>query len=206
MEFLPPVEMLGAMPSTILALVLFGTGVMLLLLGWDIYRVALVVLGVLIGAAMGAGLAFLVDIPMLILAIPLGLLVGVLSVGLEKVGAFVVGGMCGAVPLLAGQDMFGPGYGIYIAAGLAFIIAGVLAVMLWRPMIIVSFSVLGGWLMAQGVLIATDRMQPNPLRSLAAAHPYWTAGVMALITLIGVFFQASGREEEIPSGKKGKKK
>lgn len=202
MTIFPSVETLGSVPAAVLALVLFGSGVMLLLLGWNIYRVVLVTLGVLVGAAMGAGVAFLMGLPMILLALPLGLLVGVVSVRLEKVGAFLVGGLCSAVPLLIGREMFAPGYGIYVAAGLAFLITGTLAVLLWRPMIIVSFAVIGASLMAEGVLIATDSLKPNSLRDLAGQHPYWTAGVMAFVTLVGVCFQATGDDDGAAKVKK----
>ena len=178
-----------SVPPIMLAAALFGLGVMCLLFGWHVYRVSLVALAVLIGAAMGAGIAFLAHIPMVILALPVGILVGLVAARLEKVGAFLIGGLGSALWILSSPTFSGPRVGLYVAAGLAFLITGILAILLWRPMIIVSLAATGSWFLASAVLLSADTFSPGALRQIVSQHPHWVIVLMALVTLIGVWFQ-----------------
>ena len=178
-----------SVPPIMLAAALFGLGVMCLLFGWHVYRVSLVTLAVLIGGAMGAGIAFLAHIPMVILALPVGILVGLVAARLEKVGAFLIGGLCSALWILSSPTFSGPRVGLYVAAGLAFLITGILAILLWRPMIIVSLAATGSWFLASAVLLSADTFSPGALRQIVSQHPHWVIVLMALVTLIGVWFQ-----------------
>lgn len=189
-----------SIPPLVLAAALLGVGVTFLLFGWHIYRIALVSVGVLNGAAIGAGIAFALNagfsirIPVIVLAVPIGVLVGLVALRLEKVGAFFVGGLCGAIPLLGLRHFFEAGYGLYAAAGIAFVLCGILAIFLWRPMIIISLSVIGAYCLANAAVLATDRLETFNLRELAAAHPYGAATATGILTAIGVLFQT--REEK----------
>ena len=178
-----------SVPPIMLAAALFGLGVMCLLFGWHVYRVSLVTLAVLIGGAIGAGIAFLAHIPMVILALPVGILVGLVAARLEKVGAFLIGGLCSALWILSSPTFSGPRVGLYVAAGLAFLITGILAILLWRPMIIVSLAATGSWFLASAVLLSADTFSPGALRQIVSHHPHWVIVLMALVTLIGVWFQ-----------------
>ena len=178
-----------SVPPIMLAAALFGLGVMCLLFGWHVYRVSLVTLAVLIGGAIGAGIAFLAHIPMVILALPVGILVGLVAARLEKVGAFLIGGLCSALWILSSPTFSGPRVGLYVAAGLAFLITGILAILLWRPMIIVSLAATGSWFLASAVLLSADTFSPGALRQIVSQHPHWVIVLMALVTLIGVWFQ-----------------
>ena len=196
-------------PPAFLSALMFAVGLLLLFFGWQTYRISWVVIGVLVGGAIGTGIAFTLDIvfevkvPALVFALPLGIILGLLTHSLQKVGAFLVGGLCGAVPLLASQHIVGTGAGVFIAAGAAFILGGILAVLLWRPMIIVSFSVVGAFFIAQGALLASDCFESVHLRELVARHPLATAGAVILLTLVGVYFQTLGGEKP-PEEKKAK--
>jgi len=197
-------------PPAIVSVLVFVIGLLFLFFGWQTYRVSWVVTGVLVGGAVGLGIAFTLDvvfdvkIPALVLALPFGIVLGLLTHRLEKLGAFLVGGLCGAVPLLASPHIVGTGTGVFIAAGGTFILGGVLAILLWKPMIIVSFCVVGACLVVQGALLASDCFDSVHLRQLAAAHPWMTAGSVVMLTLIGLYFQTLGAEKP-PEKKKPKK-
>jgi len=203
-QWLTEFEPITCVPPSVLGAMLFGLGVMLLLFGWQVYRISLVVLGVLVGGAIGGGLAFLVKLPMIILALPIGILVGLLAGRLEKVGAFLVGGLCSALWILSSPAPVTDRIGLYVAAGLAFIVTGLLAVMLWRPMVIVSMAVTGSWLLVSALVTGTEPFSPGTLRQMASRRPMWTAIVMALVTLTGIGFQARSSAQEPAAAEKGK--
>jgi len=197
MSWLADLTQLEPLPPLVLAPALGGLGVLLLLFGWHIYRVLFVAMAVLMGGALGAGAGFLLNVPMLFLALPLGIVVGLFALRIEKVGAFFTGGLCSALWVLSSPRFPDSGAGLYIAACLAFIITGILAVLLWRPMIIVSLAAIGAWLLTNAILLATDALTSGVLRRQFETHPWWCLFFVALITLIGVGFQAGIREEEV---------
>ena len=191
--FVPWLTELGALeavPPFVLAAMFFGLDVMFLLFGWQIYRISLVVLAVLVGGAIGAGIAHLVKCPALIFALPVGIVLGLLAGRLEKVGAFLMGGLCSAVWLLSSPAFSGERSGLYIASGLAFLITGILAVLIWRPMIIAGMALIGSWLLLNALLSGTETFSPGTLRGFLSQHPWWGFACMALITLIGIVFQS----------------
>jgi len=196
------VKIVEAVPAGPLSVILIGGGIVFLFFGWGLYRVSLVSWGVLIGGSIGAGIAlglrygFSIHVPTLVLSIPLGIMMGLIALKLEKVGAFFVGGLCGAIPLLSGRTVLGEGYGIYVAAGLAFLLGGILAVLFWKPMIILSLSVIGAFLVAHGALYGDEAFSSGNLRGIAAAHPYWTATAVGLLTFVGVYFQSGAAKEK----------
>ena len=73
MSWLADLTQLEPFPPLVLAPALGGMGVLLLLFGWHIYRVLFVAMAVLAGGALGAGAGFLLGVPTLILALPLGI-------------------------------------------------------------------------------------------------------------------------------------
>ena len=197
MSWLADLTQLEPFPPLVLAPALGGLGVLLLLFGWHIYRVLFVAMAVLTGAALGAGAGFLLTVPLLILALPLGIVVGLLALKLEKVGAFFTGGLCSALWVLSSPRFPESGMGLYAAACLAFVITGILAVFLWRPMIIVSLAAIGSWLLTNAILLATDALTDGALRRLFETRPWWCLFFVALVTLVGVGFQAGFRDKEV---------
>jgi len=173
----------------ILSLVLLAAGVLFLLFGWHVYRVSIVALGVLIGGALGAGLAFLVGIHWLILALPVGVGVGLLTPRMEKLGAFLAGGLCGAVPILLGTASLDSGWGGYLAAGLAFVLAGVVAVFVWRPTVIIGLALAGAFLIANAASLLGDLFGVGGHR-LMARHPIIAGGAICVLALLGALFQS----------------
>ena len=196
MSWLADLTQLEPLPPLVLAPALGGLGVLLLLFGWHIYRVLFVAMAVLIGGALGAGAGFLLNVPMLILALPLGIVMGLIALRIEKVGAFFTGGLCSALWVLSSPRFPDSGIGLYIAAFLAFVITGILAVFLWRPMIIVSLAGIGSWFFTNAILLATDALTSGALRRLFNTHSWWCLFFVALVTLAGVGFQAGFGDKE----------
>lgn len=203
-------EIVMAVPAPALAAMGFGAGLALLLFGWRIYRVALVSVGVLAGGAIGTAIAvalrvwFHLNLPAVVLAIPIGVLLGLVTLKLEKIGAFLAGGACGALPILMTFSTADYGNGLYLAAGLAFLLGGLLAVLLWRPMIILSLAVLGAALIGQCALLSSDLIGRFDLRRLAAQYPYVWAAAMGILAMLGCLFQMRLIEEK-PEDKKSEK-
>jgi len=176
-------------PPPVLACLLLGAGVLLLFYGWRIYRIGLVCAGVLVGAALGVALAKKLGIHPLLVALPMGLLVGISALMLQKVGAFLAGGACALVPIFALRGMFHSEQAFYFAAALAFLIGALLALMLWRPMITVSLAMIGASFLSHGVIVAADLLGRNWGSQAAERHPYLITGAVIAATIFGVYFQ-----------------
>jgi len=204
------IAIVEAVPAEALAVGMFVAGVALLFFGWHLYRIALVAAGVLMGGvigtliAVGLRIAFSVRIPALVLAIPVGVVVGLLAIKMQKVGAFIVGGLCIAIPILASRSLIEAGRAVWIAGGIGFVLGGVLAVLLWRPMIVISLAVIGSKSIALGTFGIFDRIGRFDLRARSEQHPYATAGILGVVTLLGVLFQM--REDLAPKKKSEKKR
>jgi len=197
----PQNELFGVVPVLLSAAIYFGLGVLLLMFGWHAYRVSLVVVGVLLGGGVGAGLASLVHIHPLIIALPLGILTGALAISLEKVGAFLVGGLCGAIPIIALRAQFASPWGYYAAAGLGFAIAGILALYIWRPVIVVFLAIIGASFIMNGIALAVDYLSPVRAKDWTAAHPAWTLFLLVVLVGFGVYYQTGEEKGAKPGGK-----
>lgn len=207
LPWLPRIEIIGEVSVSVYAAVFFGVGVLLLLFGWHIYRIALVALGVLVGGAVGALIANLAGFHFLYLAVPLGILGGVLTAFLDQVAAFFGGGACGAMLMIAiVQETAEPAWLLYVAAGLAFLIGGIVTAWLYKPMIIVSLSVVGALCIANAVTLVADVRSPGSARQFFYEHPYVMAGGVALVALGGIVLQSLGENEETEGKDKKKKK
>jgi len=183
-------------PPPVLACLLLGAGVLLLFYGWRVYRIGLVCAGVLVGAALGVALAKRLGVHPLIVALPMGLLVGISALMLQKVGAFLAGGACALIPILALREMFQSEGAFYFAAALAFLIGALLALVLWRPMITVSLAMIGAAFLANGLIVVADLFGGSRGTDVAARHPYLIAGAVIAAAVFGVYFQT--REEAEP--------
>ena len=206
------IEIVKSVPPDIIVGATLAGGFVLLFFGWRLYQIALVSIGVLWGGALGAliaiglRIAFEINIPPIVLAIPLGVVMGLLTPKLQKIGAFIVGGLCGAIPILATQPAEVPGNAVWLAAGVAFLLCGILAVLLWRPMIVLSLAVIGSKLLVVGTFGAADRLGHPVLREKAADYPYVVAAAMGVLTLLGVLFQMRKELGEDEEEKKPEKK
>lgn len=188
-----------SVPPVVLAALFVGGGVLLLLAGWQTFRLALFLVGGLLGAVLGAELAGALNVTTWIIAAPCALAAGILAVMLQKVGAFFLGGACGLAAVLSAEHMFANPTGFWIAAALAFAIGGMLSLFLWRPMIIVSLALLGAALITDGVVLAIRQIQPA-LAERLAQHPWGPVAAVAILTVLGVFFQSSGRSAKEEEG------
>ena len=189
-------DIIGSIPPVIVAGILFGAGVLLLLYGWHVYRIALVVTGMLVGAAVGMEIAHRAGVPAIILALPLGVLAGLVAGYMDKAGAFLVGGLCGAIPVLAAKGLFQNMYAFYVSAALAGIIAGVLAIYLWKPMIIASLAVVGTARIAGAVALAADAVSPGAARPWIGRHLLISTLAFLAVAGFGFYFQSRAEERE----------
>jgi len=183
-------------PPPILACLLLGAGILLLFYGWRMYKIALVVVGVLAGVALGVALANRLGIHPVIVALPMGLLLGISALMLQKVGAFLAGGACGLILVEGARGMFANEWAFYVTAALAFMVGALLALYLWRPMITVSLAIIGASFLAGGLIVGADLFGRDWGTHAAERHPYLLTAAVIAATIFGVYFQI--REEPAP--------
>jgi hypothetical protein len=194
LSWLPQGGLFGAAPTYATGAIFIGLGLLLLLFGWRTYRVSLVTIGVLIGGGIGTALAALVNLHPLLFALPLGILAGVAAVMMEKVGAFFIGGLVGAIPIIVLRAEFQSTAAFYAAAGLGFLIAGIMAIFLWKPVIVVFLSLLGAAFIANGLALTAERLSPGKAEAFVSDHPVLILAAVLLLAVLGVFFQTGGKE------------
>jgi len=178
-------ERLSALPQVyILALVVAGLA--LLVAGYKIYRLALVLSGIVAGAIIGVTLGRAFDINPLILAIICAVVMGLLAFPLQKVLFFVAGGAIGVIlvaPTLSVifkslGDKFWP---LWLFLG--FIIIGVLTVLLFKQIVIIATAIEGAVLVSFGcVMLIQGTSKTTPSMIL---HPPLV--ILILILLLAMF-------------------
>ena len=193
----PPEQIVKAMPEIILAGLFFLTGAVFVFWGWKIYRVALVLMGALVGWAVGLVVAASLGIGAVLVALPLAVVCGILAILLQQVGVFVVAGLWGALLVLGAHEIIQAAAARYIAAGVAFFVVGGLAVLLWRPMITFLLAMFGAGLVADAATMTADLAKPGAAARWETAHPWITLAAILVVAGIGLYHQ----EEEEHAGK-----
>lgn len=195
----PQSDLLSNLPPGVVAGAMLAAGAVLLFFGWRIYRVALVVAAVALGGLFGATLGGALDVPAIIPALVLGVVAGLLAVIVEKAAVFVLGGLCAALPILAaaGHAAQAPA-GYYLLAAVGFVLAGVLALLIWRIMIILCLSFLGTWLIANGAVTGLEQVKPGAAGPWIERH--MTLFILCFLALwvLGVFLQTAGEKGVAP--------
>lgn len=176
-------------------LLLAPAGLLLLLIGWRVYRGVLVVCAVVLGGCLAAlpfrGVGVLA---MLAAALPVGFLCGLLSLHFERYGVFCIGGVAGALPALNSQVFFRTNHAMYFVALVAFLIIGALTVICWKPAIIFSISAIGAALVERGLLVIADRLRPGLALRIISERPLTLCSLFFVMLLAGVMLQY--REDE----------
>ena len=173
-----------------LGLLLAGGGAVCLVVGWRIYRVLLVAFGTLAAGALAASLTSdFGTLVMLGLGVPVGAFGGLLAARIERFGVFVLGGLAGAVPILVNADFFLSNHTMYFAALICFLLAGSLAVLFWKPAIVLSMCIVGATLVERGVMILLEAAQPGLALRVSSEHNLAVTLVFLALLLVGLVTQ-----------------
>lgn len=192
----PMGEWLEWIPVNAFAVGCLVAGFLFLLLGWSMYRVMLLVVGAALGGFIGWWAARLFGINPFYLALPLGLATGVVAFLAEKVGAFCAGGLCAVIPVFMFVSFAEAGAILFALAGAAFVVAGVLTLLLWKPLVTISLSLLGAVAVANGLLLITEGYNPDLADRITIEYPpFLIAGILTM-ALAGILFQTRSEEAE----------
>jgi hypothetical protein len=201
----PPEILLERVPVDAFALTLLVLGLVLVMLGWQVYRFALFVVGGAFGAGVGGSLIYtaqafgwerLAGVEPLLVIIPLALLGGVGALLTEKLGAFFAGGACLAalVYIFAPRAQLGQVYWVLLVGGV--LAGGILTLLMWKPLIILSLSILGSLFTANGFLLLMAAYSPDLFERLRGeVGPFAVIGVIGM-SLGGILFQTRGAEPD----------
>ncbi len=193
----PPEQIVNGLPAIVLAGLCFLIGAVFVFWGWKIFRVALALMGALVGWAIGGIIAAPLGLGAVFVAALLAVVCGLLALFLARVGVFLVAGMWAALLVLGANDLIQAAAARYVAAGVAFVVVGCLALLLWRPVIIFLLARFGAGLVADAAAMAADLFKPGAAARWETAHPWITFLAIVVVACIGLYHQ----EEESPGGK-----
>jgi len=183
-------------PPEVFATGCLAFGLVLVFLGWSFYRLALMTVGAGVGFAVGRSLGTILHTgfdpiyPALALAILLGL--GALL--LEKLGAFLLGGILAGGPVaIIMMHQWRGGSGILLAA-IAFVIGGLVVVLVWRPIIIIGLAAVGAAMAANGALLILEHVKPSLAAKVISTGRVWLWLAIGFVAICGILFQI--REED----------
>jgi hypothetical protein len=189
----PPEPVVKAVPQIVLAGLCFLIGAVFIFWGWKIYRVALTLMGALVGWTVGVVIAAPLGVAAIFVALPLAVVCGLLAMLLQQVGVFLVAGLWGAFLVLGAHEMIQAAGARYLAAAVAFFVVGILAVLLWRPMIIFLLAMFGAGLVADAAAMTADLFKPGTAGRWETAHPWMMFAAILVVAGIGLYHQ---EEEE----------
>jgi hypothetical protein len=191
----PPEPIMHAMPEIVLAGLCFLIGAVFVFWGWKIYRVALVLMGALVGWAVGLAIAAPLGVAAVFVAVPLAVICGLLAMFVQQVGVFLVAGLWAALLVLGAHELIQAAAARYVAAGVAFFVVGALALLLWRPVIIFLLAMFGAGLVADAATMTADLFKPGAAARWETAHPWIMFAAIIFVACIGLYHQ---EEEEHP--------
>jgi hypothetical protein len=193
-HWVPNEQIIEAVPHVVLAAVLFLVGAVFVFWGWKIYRVALALMGALIGFAIGPMIAPGLGVSAIFVSLPLAVFCAIFAIFLQKVGVFLVAGLWGAFLGFMGAAAMSQTMAVcHLAAGVAFFVVGILAVLLWRPMITFLLAMFGAGLVACAATLTADLFKPGAAGRWETAHPWLTLAAICVVAGIGLYHQ---EEEE----------
>ncbi|HUT02484.1 MAG TPA: hypothetical protein VM163_01150 [bacterium] len=173
---------------------------LLLFLGWKIYRITLVMFGLLAGATLGflfgdwISAKFAIQsaaIPVAITVV-LALLLGILAVPFVKLMVFVFCGFLGSVSASYLCQRLGLGSSVLWTAA-SFVIVGLLSVLLMRHAMILFTSLLGSYVLVAGAMAMCHRF--GGILIANRMNLVWPMIAWLVLFLLGVRAQA-GRGSE----------
>jgi len=170
--------------------ILVPVGLILLFMGWRLYRVVLVAAGVL---AAGLGAAWLAQGQgrwvMMAASVAAGLAGGGLAFRFERYGVFLMGGAASAAALLAHEAYFTNSHSLYFAALSGFLLGGSLAVVFWRPAVVFMLCAAGAVFVERGAVLLLASLDPALAQTVTRAHQLALCLGLLLMILMGVAFQ-----------------
>lgn len=195
----------GYTTQTVMALcaVMLVGGLLSLLYGYKLYKVVAVIATGLLGAYIGRHFLYPHLPEKVAWLAPLGLaLIGaVAAMAIQRAVVFLAGAAVGFVSLgpVAAEMIWsgaeGPNPNHYLIAGVvAFIVMGVLAILLFKPIVMVATSMFGSTLVLSAVVHAVENLSSEH-RGLYQAYPQELAWTFAGVAVIGVLFQAASRKK-----------
>jgi hypothetical protein len=195
-HWVPSDQIRTALPAIVLVGLSFLIGAVFVFWGWKLYRIALAVMGALVGWAIGMVIAAALGVGAIFVALPLAIVCAFLVFVLVKGGVFLVAGLWGAYLVLGAHDMIQAAGTRYLAAGVAFFVLGILAVLLWRPMITFLLAMFGAGLIANVVTMTADRFKPGVAAAWEKSHPWLTLAAILVVAAIGLYHQEEEPVEE----------
>jgi len=192
-RWIPSEQIKAALPAVVLAGVLFVVGAVFVFWGWKLWRVALALMGALVGWAVGLAIAAPLGVAAVFVAVPLAVICGLLAMFVQQVGVFLVAGLWAALLVLGAHELIQAAAARYVAAGVAFFVVGILAVLLWRPMITFLLAMFGAGLVADAVALTLDGFKLVAVALWETAHPWMTLAAILVVAGIGLYHQ---EEEE----------
>ncbi|MGO8703924.1 MAG: hypothetical protein ACLQVA_08900 [Candidatus Brocadiia bacterium] len=191
----PPEQIVNGLPAIVLAGLCLLIGAVFIFWGWKIFRVALALMGALVGWAVGLAIAAPLGLGAVVVALPLAIICALLALFLVRVGVFLIAGMWAALLVLGATDLIQAAAARYVAAGVAFFVIGVLALLLWRPVIIFLLAMFGAGLVADAAAMTADLFKPGAAARWETAHPWLMFLAIIIVACIGLYHQ---EEEEHP--------
>ena len=190
-------------------------GLMLLFCGWWAYRVFLIAGGAALGALVGRAAAEAMGVSWPLPTIIVAAIGGLAMLLIEKAAIFILGGLLLSSVTLSlmlpaldiqphriwshfGEIERSVRGGVAVAAGITFLIGGILSLAIWKKIVIVWFGILGGLLTVNGAVLVVEQARQGAGRSLAAEWPallYVAAGVLAVFGMLHQFGEESKEEE-----------
>jgi len=192
--------------QTVMALcaLMLVAGLLSLLYGYKLYKVVAVIATGLLGAYIGRYLLYPHLPENVAWLAPLGLaLIGaVAAMAIQRAMVFLAGAAVGFISLgpVAAEMIWrgaeGPSPKHYLIAGVvAFIVMGILAILLFKPIVMVATSMFGSTLVLSAVVHAVEKLSSEH-RGLYQAYPQELAWTFAGVAVIGVLFQAAARKKK----------
>lgn len=184
---------LSALPQVyIFALVIAGLA--LLVAGYKIYRVALVLSGIVAGAIIGVTLGRAFNINPVVVGIICAVVMGILALPLQKVLFFIAGGAIGVIfvaPTLAVifkslDERFWP---LWLFLG--FVMLGVLMVLFFKQIVIIATAIEGAVLVSFGCVMLIQRAPSRSAHSIILHPPLVILILILLLAMFGVVTQTA---------------
>ena len=177
-------------------LALFGT--LYLFLGLRLYRIALVVVVVVAGGLAGVLIARRHGVPALPVAFAAAIVVGLLSRWVERLGAFFLGAVVGALLMNHAAPWFTNVHSYYFAALLLCLAAGSVAVLMFEPALVLITAVIGAACLYRAAVLTLITLRPAGAEFWLENHAGFQVVAFCVAVLMGVLVQSLSRETPIP--------
>jgi len=188
-----------ALPPLALGLSCFF-GLMAVFFGWRLLRIYVVTMGAVAGALLGMQLP-LDGFARIGVCLALALALGVLSWYFYRAMVFLFAGLMGAMlALLVSTNLTGGSvWPVYLAVGIAFAAAGILATVLLRPISTAFMALNGAFVTVGSCLVLAGTFLPRIRGSLTAFDPKLalaTAVAALALACIGCLYQFAPADQK----------